>query len=209
MAKSDYFVDYVDDWADRLRRRLYAQWFYSVSWNKWPTFLGQMSQDLEDAFQSLFSLPSIDNSEGVNLDVIGRIVGQPRTVEDSIYRRFLKARIGVNRSDGTATALYRIFRGLFGEAVSLIIRTDQLGPHSPGINGWKFFTLISNGPVDAVVGNAGVAFLRDAKETGAGANLGWAQGDDSDMFCFDGGTGLGFDDETGNVGGQLAIEVRA
>jgi hypothetical protein len=58
-------------------------------------------QDLENVLFQLFSRLDIDASVGVQLDNIGEIVGQSRSgLSDTVYRLFLKARIGANVSEG-------------------------------------------------------------------------------------------------------------
>jgi hypothetical protein len=58
-------------------------------------------QELEDAIIPLYTRLGIDDSVGVQLDEIGEIVGQSRLgLDDTTYRLFLKAKIGVNVSEG-------------------------------------------------------------------------------------------------------------
>lgn len=59
-------------------------------------------QSLETALQQLLTERSIDTAVGAQLDVIGRIVGQPRnSLDDDTYRRYCRARIATSRSNGT------------------------------------------------------------------------------------------------------------
>ena len=63
-------------------------------------FLEQV-QDIEDALYGLLNRLNIDGSSGIQLDHIGNIVGQEREgFSDTIYRLFLKAKIGQNISCG-------------------------------------------------------------------------------------------------------------
>lgn len=166
MAKSDYFLDYIESWATRLANRLYFQWRYAVSQNAWVTFLAAQAQDMEDAGQSLFSLPSIDDQEGANLDTIGDLIGQPRTVtDDATYRTYIKARIQANRSKGTAEELYEILRGLLGESIGLI----YVG------GGIKQFVIRVIGPITATQARAAVDFVGRGKEAGARGILEWQE----------------------------------
>ena len=58
---------------------------------------------------------------GVQLDVIGRIVGQARLgADDPTYRLYLKGRIAALRSNGVPEAVYRVFRGLEGGAALVV-----------------------------------------------------------------------------------------
>lgn len=59
-------------------------------------------QDVENALQQLYILRRIDSATGAALDVLGKIVKQPREGRvDDDYRRYIRARIRVNRSTGT------------------------------------------------------------------------------------------------------------
>lgn len=69
------------------------------------------AQGVEDMLWDLFTLRSVLEAVGAQLDVIGKIVGQPRNgLDDDLYRRYILARISVNRSRGVASDLIRITR---------------------------------------------------------------------------------------------------
>lgn len=60
-------------------------------------------QELEDAIWDVLTKRLIDNAEGAQLDVLGRIVGQRREGrEDDVYRLYIGARIRINSSKGRA-----------------------------------------------------------------------------------------------------------
>ncbi|MCK5610309.1 DUF2612 domain-containing protein [Candidatus Pacearchaeota archaeon] len=72
-------------------------------------------QELENSSFQLFSRLSIDISEGVQLDNIGTIVGQPRNALDDVtYRLFLRAKIGQNTSEGEIEKVLDIWRLISG-----------------------------------------------------------------------------------------------
>ena len=53
----------------------------------------------------------LDNAEGVQLDVLGKLVGEPRKgKEDDLYRVWITVRIRVNRSHGRGLDLLEILR---------------------------------------------------------------------------------------------------
>ena len=59
-------------------------------------------QELENAIWEVINIRGIEESEGVGLDAIGRIVGRPRlALVDADYRIALRAQIRINRSSGT------------------------------------------------------------------------------------------------------------
>lgn len=164
-------IDFISDWASRLRGRLYTQFRNKVTWEKWVTLLARQAQDLENAGQTLFSLLDIDNSEGVQLDTIGRIVGQERLGFDDVgYRLLLRARIISNKSTGTTEDLYKVFRALFGSGMAYI----------PGIV--KQFVLRITTVLTPLQAAIGVQFLGDAEEAGARGILEWQEFSNDSMF---------------------------
>ncbi len=168
-------IDYVSDWAARLRSRLYTQFRSAVTWGQWTDMLGAMAQDWEDAAQTLLTLLDIDASSGVQLDTIGRVVGQPRLgVVDSTYRLYLRARILANRSTGTAEEIYAVFAALLGAAAP-----------PQYIGGWvKQFAIRVGAAITRVQAVAAANFLGVAKEAGARGLVEWQEYADSQMFEF-------------------------
>jgi hypothetical protein len=66
-------------------------------------------QELENAIWEVILIRGIDLSEGVGLDVIGRVVGRARLgLIDSDYRIALRAQIRINRSSGTPEDLIAV-----------------------------------------------------------------------------------------------------
>lgn len=169
-------IGYISDWPARLRTRLYTQFRDKATWLLWiDEVLGPQLQDLEDSLQSLAGLLDIDNSVGVQLDNIGRIVGQLRFgLDDATYRIYLKARIRANLSTGTPEDLYSVFLALLGAGASMVYR--------PGRN--KNFYLEINTPITDAQAEAGLSFLRAAKEAAARAILEWQEFEDDLMFVF-------------------------
>lgn len=164
-------IDYVSDWAARLRTDLYAQYQGKVTWAQWVTLLARQTQALENSAQSLLTILDIANSVGVQLDVIGRIVGQPRLgAVDATYRLYLYARILANNSDGTAEQLYTIMTTLFGSGMIYI----------PGIV--KQFILQITTVLTATQAAVAVQFLKDAEEAGARGILQWQQAANASML---------------------------
>lgn len=68
-------------------------------------------QEAQNAIQQLKLLRAIATATGWQLDVLGKIVGQKRNgLGDDDYRRFIRAKILVNRSSGTIDQLIKIAR---------------------------------------------------------------------------------------------------
>jgi hypothetical protein len=103
--------------------------------------LASQVQDTENALKQLFEERSIDSAVGVNLDVIGEIVGLARTTgqTDEEYRDDLKVKVVQNLNEGTpeefiAAAIYFIganvveYTELYPAAVSIVadvLLTDE------------------------------------------------------------------------------------
>lgn len=205
-------IDYVSSWTTRLRGRLYTQFRNKITWEQWVALLGRQFQDLEDAAQTMFVLLVIDDSEGVMLDLIGRVIGQPRLgSDDATYRLYLRARVLANKSSGGNENLYKVFRALYGATIGLVIRTSALGV--------KAFSFRVRGPITPTGASVGLGFLRDSKEAGARAILEWQETVDTDMFTFMvgstltsatsiGATTLSVKDTSGYMaGGSLRIDA--
>lgn len=68
-------------------------------------------QEIEVVLWDLLTERALNTAIGVQLDVIGRIVGQGRLgLEDDDYRVLLQARILVNRSDGEIETMLQLVR---------------------------------------------------------------------------------------------------
>lgn len=73
-------------------------------------FLTQI-QELEDVASSLITDRTISSAVGEQLNILGRIVGQPREGrDDDTYRLWIQARILINRSSGTAEEIYTVLK---------------------------------------------------------------------------------------------------
>lgn len=168
-------VDYIESWSDRLKSRLYFQFRDEASWNAWcDSIIGPQAQSTEDASETLLLILSIDDIEGVLLDVAGRIVGQKRAgLDDPTYRLYLKARIAANKSDSTPSALYRVFSLLFpGHAIR--VTTSPV----------KSFVFHVDGTITDVEALAALDFLASIKEAAARSILEWQEQDDDETFTF-------------------------
>lgn len=69
----------------------------------------EIIQEREDLYQAMLVAFLVDSAIGVQLDMIGKLVGQGRNgMVDDDYRRYIKARITVNKSDGLIEELITI-----------------------------------------------------------------------------------------------------
>jgi len=115
-------------WQPRLRALLFQQFRnlppkdFSVSPPRSvieavSDYFAQEAQELEDAAQEVLSIVSIDDSSGVQLQELGRLVGQPFSGEsDALFRLRIRARIAANRSSGDPESLYLVFVTMFSLA---------------------------------------------------------------------------------------------
>ena len=165
-------IDYVSDWQSRLRARIYWQFKGKPKIQAWVDMVARQFADLEDAYQSLLTLPSIDDSAGAQLDLLGRLVGQLRGgVADVIYRQYLRAAVVAKKSGGRAEDIYKVFAALFSTARLRLTNSPV-----------KQFKLT----IDAVAltwsdVTVAMTFMRRAKEAGAGAVVEWAPAVDNLM----------------------------
>ena len=84
------------------------------------------TQDLETALLQLLTERAIDTAVGVQMDVIGRIVGELRRgLNDDTYRFRLKTRVLINRSEGTREQLIQILvTALLPSSVTVAVKNE-------------------------------------------------------------------------------------
>lgn len=84
--------------------------------------------DFELAAQQVLTQRSVDNAIGAQLDVLGRLVGQPRNgvTDDALYRRYVRARIAANVSDGTIEDAIRIAKCVIALSAAVYV-VDNIG----------------------------------------------------------------------------------
>jgi hypothetical protein len=96
-------IDHIHDHVDQGLDRLLDQFRDKPRLGAWLRSLLRQCQLFEDAVYDVIVKRLIDNAEAEQLNVIGRVVGEPRRGrEDAIYRLFIRARIRINRSMGAA-----------------------------------------------------------------------------------------------------------
>jgi len=112
-------VTQISDHAQAAKDRLLFQYKGKVNIEALLDSLGgQQIQDLENILFDLNSRLDIENSEGVQLDNIGLIVGQPRNGQDDVtYRLFLRAKAGRNVSEGDIERVLSVWKIITGGTV--------------------------------------------------------------------------------------------
>lgn len=153
-------------------------------------------QALEDGVWQIFASRFLDDAEGSQLEAIGRLVGQPRIGDDDEeFRLYIKARIAVNRSHGTADDVMRVADVLLAGTVweyeelypaTIIVDSDKVD-HSSAIA-----TLLR------LSRSGGVAFGFHFSEEPEGESFAFADGDEEQN---DEERGFGGDDPDDGPGG--------
>lgn len=189
-------LEHVTDHVDQAQGRLASQYRdTNVEGLVLAPVPGQ--QAVEDALWETLQVPVIDSAEGEQLDLLGRIVGEPRySRDDATYRLWLKARVAINKSNGTVAELLYIV-GLVKPAEGTLVFEPQF-PASFVLRIEDAATAAADAPQIASV-------IREARSAGVRSILEWIETAEAAAFCFDGGAGLGFGDSTNAAtGGALA-----
>jgi hypothetical protein len=140
----------------------------------------------------------VDLATGVQLDRLGKLVGQVRNgYVDDVYRRYIRARIAVNRSKGKRADLIKIARLILNDSSASLTITRQA-------NATLF--IVVGGVLPASTEIALATMLRDASPLGVRWIVQSAPLVAASMFKFSGGTaGPGFGSSVHpGTGGGLA-----
>lgn len=138
------------------------------------------TQDLETAMYALLTLRQVDTAEGVQLDVLGRIVGQPRLgLSDDDYRPFIKTRIAVNQSDGLVSQLINIVQlalsGQIADLDTLTVKVEQQPPAAIEV-------IVQGTTLTEAFSDFLLGFLLDAKAAAARLILRFLLSEDAESF---------------------------
>jgi len=189
----------VDDHGAEGVDLLLGQFIESPRFHAWITSYLSRLQEIEDVAWQLLVDRRVDNATGVNLDLIGRIVGQRRgAFGDDEYRLLIKGRVRANVSSGTATDIYKTLVAMLGE--DAVARIEE---NFPGAIVLVVVTAVTE---PEVVGS----IVRDARAAGVRMDVEYSEFDESETFTFstddtvqvDAGRGFANDAET--TGGHLA-----
>lgn len=157
-------------------------------------------QDIEDALWSLYTNRLLDDSDGVQLDNLGVIVGQARQGRnDPDYLQWIKARIRVNRSNGQGNDLLDVLSLVLDEnAQSSMVESP---PAAVTVRVYNY-----SGSSDNLFD-----ILTAAKAGGVRLSLEFSTRDEDSVFTFAPGADIvegdldrGFADTDESTGGHLA-----
>lgn len=133
---------------------------------------------LESTILAVMAQRNVDDAVGFQLTQLGTLVGQPRRgiTDDDLYRRYVRARILANRSDGQPEHAYRIVRAVLGESLHTLRLVNE---------GAAAFTMrIETEAVDWTIADAVINFLRKGASGGVRVVLEFAIDDPDDAFTF-------------------------
>lgn len=144
-------------------------------------------QDIETALSQLLVDRAIDTAIGTQLDVIGRIVGQPRDGhDDDLYRRIVRARIASNRSAGVVEDILRVTDlVIYDDAAEFTLTREGTASYTVRVDGVAVTSDMADILIELIrdATSAGVRGIAIAGTTAPGTR-----------FKFDGATGTGFDE---------------
>jgi hypothetical protein len=145
--------------------------------------------NLETALTQLQTIMQIRASSGAQLDLLGRVIGEPRQgFDDAAYQLHLLARVWLNRGSGTGEDLLKMF-GLLLPGYALALR--EYPPAS-------FLLAIGSTSLDTTTAGYLVGILQLAKAAGVRAFLQYLVSPATVAFTFDGGLSspVGFENGT-------------
>lgn len=117
-------VEYDSEIVEQAKSRLLYQYQKKPRMERFLSALMRPLQEVRKASWDVFTLTNVETAEGDALDTLGDIVGEPRRDRlDDVYRRWIRARIRANRSDGKASDLYAVLGLLYPEYAARI--TDR------------------------------------------------------------------------------------
>lgn len=140
-------------------------------------------QGLEDALWQVYTLRNLDSASGVQLDVLGRILGLPRGgLDDDSYRTHLRAQILLLRSSGTADQILAIIVAAHTDATPVLTESYPAG----------FTVRVGTVVLTALEAALLASFVRKGRAGGVRAVMEWNPQAESATFTWD-TVGLGWD----------------
>lgn len=122
---------------------------------------------------------NVDTATNYQLDTLGAIVGEPREGRtDAAYRIRIKARVGINRSNGHPDEILEIMAAILGVSVT----TKEYFPAA-----FELYSLITDPSIITDVS----AVLRQLRPAGVKGTMTWHPA--GVIFQYDGAAGTGYD----------------
>lgn len=176
----------IDNHSDQAVARLAVQ-YQKANFDKFVRAFVDPVQAVENVAWQMLVERTVDAAVGAQLDMIGRIVVLPRDgATDDDYRRLLRAKITVNRSDGVPEDLLQVAR-LIIDDVNVHVKYE---PSYPG----AVIIRALDGAVPADVAALVIRFLRKTVSAGVRIEFVFTTVNPALAFSFANGPGLGFGD---------------
>lgn len=148
--------------------------------------------DLEAVLQQLLLNRSIATATATQLDVLGKIVGQPRDgLDDDDYRRYIRARVAAHRSDGTFEALIKV--------ASLVVFDDDAKYVTSNEGTATVRVFVQEVTLTDDLADILFSFLQVARSGGVRIVLEWGRSTTASLFRYDSGPGY----DVGHLAGGL------
>jgi hypothetical protein len=151
-------LDPIPDHVQQALGKLIMRFRDKPRFAAWVASHVQQIQDLEDAAWQVIGSRDVDTCDETRLRLLAKLVGQPVRGTVDQLRLFVKVRIMVNRSNGSAPTILRIARTLLGS-----IR------YTPGISAHYSIEMLE------ALGDRDIAYsaqlIRDATLAGVGVLL--------------------------------------
>lgn len=149
----------IEDYVGQAKARLPHQHRGKTELEALLTYLIEPAQSIESAFWQLLSERGVDVATDEQLNILGRVVGQSRGgLEDDDYRRYIRARIATNRSNGTTEDLIRI--------TQLVVYDDLLLVEVSNIGIATVVVRVRGMGVSEELGESLLSFLQSAVSAG-------------------------------------------
>jgi hypothetical protein len=139
---------------------------------------------LEAAMLQVLYLRSIDTAVGAQLTVLGTIVGRERegVTDDDIYRRYLRAQITMNKSDGTINTLLKVAEFVVDDdAATFTLRNEGAAAFALQVGGVAITEPVADVLIELII---------RATSGGVRPIIEYALSPPADVFQFDDGPGF-------------------
>lgn len=173
-------LEWTNDHCTRGMSRLIEQYKDKPRIEAIVCTINDQVQDLETALWRLYTERGIDYAYGIQLDKLGEIVGEERKGQtDEPYRRFIRVRILVNKSDGKFEQLLEI---------ALLALNDAEVPAEVKVT--EYFPAAVDVTINSAILTFGLvpfylfALLRLAKAAGVNLTMQFVWGEIAEAFTF-------------------------
>lgn len=136
---------------------------------------------LEACMMAVLTQRSVDTAVGAQLTVLGKIVGRTgRVADDEIERRYVRAQISVNKSDGLIEDILTVAKLVVADPAADIVLENT---------GAAAFNLIVDGiPLPNDIATVLVQLVIKATSAGVRPIVEWTEGNPSDALRWDVGS---------------------